>query len=105
MVRIGYIKGKNKKRIGITTLVKNDKNKLAIPFREAEIDIYFGKGIDRDKSLFESLLMKNLITKRKKMWYIKGYDEFKNFNEFLGDDNKRRKELHKLVFAPKSKEK
>lgn len=105
MVRIGWIKGAHKKKIGITTLVKNDKNKTAIPFREAEINIYFGKGIDKDKSLFETLLAKGLVKKKKKLWHIEGYDEFKYFNEFLGDNNERRKELLGLISAPKLKEK
>jgi recombination protein RecA len=115
MVRIGWIKGLNKRRIGQTVLVRNEKNKLAMPYRDTEIKIYFGKGINKNDALFEALLLKNLVRKEtakeskeagrkssKGWWVIEGLPAFKNFSDFLEDNSMKTKVLN-ILFKKKEK--
>lgn len=55
------------------TRAKTVKNKLTTPFREAEFDIVFGKGIDRTSELLE-LAEAAGIVQRSGAWYAYGSD-------------------------------
>ncbi|MCS7224535.1 MAG: recombinase RecA [Armatimonadetes bacterium] len=57
--------------IGHRIDVKVVKNKLAPPFKDAVVDIYFGKGISRTASLLEAATRYGLITKSGN-WYLYG---------------------------------
>ncbi|HOL66778.1 MAG TPA: recombinase RecA [bacterium] len=50
--------------IGSTVRVKVVKNKVAPPFREAEVDIYYGQGISRESSLLDAGLAYRVIEKK-----------------------------------------
>jgi len=68
---IGQIKGKADERIGHKAKVKIVKNKLAPPFREAIVEIYYGEGISKEADLLN--LGEELgIVKKSGSWYAFG---------------------------------
>jgi recombination protein RecA len=68
---IGQIKGKGDERIGHKAKVKVVKNKLAPPFREAIVEIYYGEGISREADLLN--LGEELgVVKKSGSWYSYG---------------------------------
>jgi recombination protein RecA len=56
---------------GMRARIKVVKNKLAPPFRDAEVDIFYGKGISRAGSLLDTAHALNLIT-RSGTWFAYG---------------------------------
>ncbi len=69
--RIGSIEegsGDAKQKIGNETLIKVVKNKLAPPFREAKVDIIYGKGFVRSRELI-NLGEEHGIIKKSGAWY------------------------------------
>ncbi len=70
--RVETIDGKgDEDAIGNRVRVKVVKNKVAPPFRKVELDIYFGKGINRYASLLDSAVKHGLVDK-KGAWFTKG---------------------------------
>jgi len=67
----GQIRGKGDERIGHRAKVKIVKNKLAPPFRETMVDVYYGEGISREAELI-SLGEELGIVKRSGTWYSYG---------------------------------
>jgi recombination protein RecA len=55
------IQGKKKRIIGINVIAKVTKNKIAPPFREAVLPIYFGHGIDEELAALAFLRTAGLI--------------------------------------------
>ncbi len=49
--------------VGNRLKIKAIKNKVAIPFKEAEIELYFEKGVNQELDLFEYAEKKEVITK------------------------------------------
>lgn len=54
--------------IGNETTIKVVKNKVAPPFREAKVDMIYGRGIARDNEIFNLAVQSNMID-RKGAWY------------------------------------
>jgi recombination protein RecA len=69
--RIGDVK-LGDKVVGNRTKVKVLKNKLSAPFKEAEFDLIFGKGIDQDSELLD-LAVEDGIIKKSGAWF--SYEE------------------------------
>lgn len=89
---------------GVKTKIKVIKNKVGPPLREAEFDIYYGKGIDQVGGLVDLAIEKKVV-KMAGGGYIKFKDENlcqgKNqFKQLLLDDEDLHKEIHELVFNP-----
>ena len=88
--------------IGNRTRVKVVKNKIAPPFKEAEFDIMFGKGISAEGDLLD--LASNVgIVQKSGAWFA--YDNNKigqgreNAKQFLADNPEIRDEIDKKVRA------
>jgi len=96
----GQIKGKNEERIGHKAKVKIVKNKLAPPFREAIVEIYYGEGISREADLLN--LGEELgIVKKSGSWYSFGSVKLgqgkENARLFLKENKEVAKELEEKI--------
>ncbi|MGH9320002.1 MAG: recombinase RecA [Vicinamibacteria bacterium] len=81
--RISSIK-EGEEIVGNRTRVKVVKNKVAAPFREAEFDILYGRGISREGDLLDQAVAKNIIEKSG-AWY-----SYSNERIGQGRENARR---------------
>jgi len=68
--RIGAVK-EGEQIVGNRTIVKVVKNKLAPPFREAEIDILYGKGVNREGEVLDLGQAAGMV-KRSGTWFAVG---------------------------------
>src|SRR5690606_20703471 len=72
--RIGSIKTPDGEVVGHRTKVKVIKNKLAPPFRVAEIDIVYGRGVCRASEVLNLAEQAGIIT-RSGTWYSFGEEK------------------------------
>ncbi|KAF5726063.1 DNA repair protein recA 3 mitochondrial [Tripterygium wilfordii] len=96
--RVGLIK-KGDETTGSRVLVKIVKNKLAPPFRTAEFELEFGKGICREVELIDLGLKHKFVTRAGAMYgfngqTFRGKDAFKLF--LMQDDSARNELMVKL---------
>jgi len=99
--RIGAIKGPDGV-LGNRTRCKVVKNKLAPPFREAEFDIMYGKGISRSGDVLDLAVEANLVQKAG-AWYSHNGDRIgqgrENAKTFLMDHPDRLDHIEQAVLA------
>ncbi len=84
--------------IGNRTKIKIVKNKVAAPFREVEVDIFYGKGISRESDVLD-LGVQHAVLEKNGSWY-----SFKSERIGQGRENARqtlieRPELRKTIEA------
>ena len=97
---VGQIKGKGDERIGHKAKVKIVKNKLAPPFREAVVEIYYGEGISREADLLN--LGEELgLVKKSGSWYSFGDMRLgqgkENARQFLKENPEVAKEIEEKI--------
>lgn len=96
----GQIKDRNDERIGHKAKVKIVKNKLAPPFRETIVEIYYGEGISREADLI-NLGEELKILKKSGSWYSFGDTRLgqgkENVRTFLKENPEVAKELEKKI--------
>ncbi|RUM89057.1 MAG: recombinase RecA [Thermovibrio sp.] len=96
----GQIKDKNDERIGHKAKVKIVKNKLAPPFRETVVEIYYGEGISREADLLN--LGEELgLVKKSGSWYSFGDVRLgqgkENARQFLKENPEIARELEERI--------
>ena len=86
--------------IGSRTKVKVVKNKVAPPFREAECDIVYGKGISKEGSLLDLAVNLNIIEKSGS-WFSYNGERIgqgrENVKRYIEENPKLADELDKKV--------
>ncbi len=86
--------------IGNRTRVKVVKNKIAPPFKEAEFDIMFGKGISKEGDLLDLASNANIIVKTGAWYAYKGQkigQGRENAKQYLIDNPEMFAEVEKIV--------
>ncbi len=92
---------KGAETIGSRTRVKVVKNKVAPPFKIAEFDIIYGKGINKTGEIID-LALENKFIKRVGAWYSYGETRLgqgrDNAIEFLESNPEIKKELERKIY-------
>jgi len=97
--RIGTIK-EGEEIIGSRTRVRVVKNKVAVPFKEAEFDILYGEGISKEGDLLDLAVQRQIVTKTG-AWYSFGEERIGqgrgNARTFIKNNTKIRETLEKKI--------
>jgi len=86
--------------LGSRTRVKVVKNKVAPPFREAEFDIVYGKGISKTGTILDLAVELNIIEKSGSWFSYKGEkigQGRENVKQYLEDNPKIASEVEKII--------
>jgi len=97
--RTEQLKGPGGEFIGSHTRVKVVKNKVAPPFKEAEFDIMYGKGISQVGELMD-MAVKLEIIRRSGAWFSYGEQRWQgrdNVREYLSRDPELMEEIKALL--------
>lgn len=97
--RIGAIK-KGDEIIGNETRVKVVKNKVAPPFRKAEFEIYYGKGVSLEGELLELGVQYDMVQKSGSWYAIDGKrigQGKENSRQWLLDNPAAKEKLHRAL--------
>jgi recombination protein RecA len=98
---------KGQESVGNRVRVKVVKNKVAPPFRKAEISIVFGKGLDKYRSLVDSAVQKEIIQKSGS-WYSFNEERIgqgaDNVSKWLEDNSEKAEQIEMLIRKGKEKE-
>ena len=102
--------GKDTEAIGTRVRIKIVKNKVAPPFRRAEVDIIFGKGISAAGSLLDAAVKHNIIEK-KGAWYSYGEERVgqgrENARDYISQNpdfsNEIENKLRSIIFPNRDK--
>ncbi len=88
--------------VGNRTRAKVVKNKVAPPFRQAEFDIIYGKGVSREGCILD-LAIESEIVKKNGAWYSYGEERLgqgkENVREFLKGNPELFNSLEKQIFS------
>ncbi len=88
--------------VGNRTRVKVVKNKCAPPFRQAEFDIMYGKGISREGSLLDTGVEMDIVTKSG-AWYTYEGEQLgqgrENAKSFLSDNPEIMMEIENKIWS------
>lgn len=84
-VRRGDILKENGEQIGHQMRVRIIKNKIAVPYKEANINLIYGQGIDRVDELFQIALKAGLI-KQGGAWFTIIDDETGEIKQYDGKE-------------------
>ena len=74
---------KNGKSIGNKLRVTIVKNKLAIPYHKAEVDLIFGKGVDNTKDIFLKAVEYGIVEKKGSTWHSYNDIKINGFSAFI----------------------
>ena len=100
--RVAAIK-EGDQNVGNRTKVKVVKNKMAPPFKNAEFDIAFGRGISREGELLD-LAVEHQFVEKSGSWFSYGQDRMgqgrENAKQFLVENQDQSREIeHKVKIA------
>ena len=88
--------------VGNRTKAKVVKNKMAPPFKQAEFDILYGRGISREGGLLD-LGVENGIVRKSGAWFTYGTDQLgqgkENARAFLADNPALADEIEQKILA------
>ena len=88
--------------VGNRTRAKVVKNKMAPPFKQAEFDIVYGKGISREGSIIDMGVEAGIVRKSGS-WFTYGDDQLgqgkENVRQFLGDNPELANEIEQKILV------
>tara|TARA_Y100000310_G_scaffold122548_2_gene121266 strand:+ start:1203 stop:2186 length:984 start_codon:yes stop_codon:yes gene_type:complete len=94
------IRNEHKSVVGIKGTVRNTKNKVSIPFRECEFELYYNEGLDPYAGLLKLMEMEGMVT-RSGAWYSVAESDkkfqSKDFNDLLRNKSEGFEDLCKLL--------